>query len=516
MMMAVQFVLIGAVVATVGFAGWIGYELNIVSSMASLLVSILALADTIHIGTTYLKELKPGVSKKEAIYISLNKNLKAILLTSITTIAGLYSLNFVGSAAFADMANIAIYGVVIAFVFSITFFPALLLLFTRNIVYKGIPQQRIAEAITYYSMRYRKPLFLFFSVLVIGTAPFISLNHFNDDYRKFFDEKMEIRQAIEALINNMESSNQIEYAIESGAADGINNPAFLYKVEAFVEWYKQQPGITHVYSYIDLLKRLNQMMHNGDSAMYRIPESQELASQYLLLYEMSADIEQLITDDKSALHMIVTTDHVTEKELLDLEDQAQQWLLKYQPDIAGNGISIDILFARAGTQVLEAMKKGSVFTVIIITLVLMVGLRSFRYGLLSLIPNLVPPLVIYGLWGIFIRDMSQAATVTYSISLGLIIDDSVHILAKYIQERKSGELPEQAIKKALENTATALIATTLMIGMGLIIISFASFKPNSDLGLMMAPIIFLALFFDLFLLPGILLFFDNKNIKKQL
>ena len=76
-MMAVQFVLIGAVVATVGFAGWIGYELNIVSSMASLLVSILALADTIHIGTTYLKELKPGVSKKEAVYISLQKNLKA-------------------------------------------------------------------------------------------------------------------------------------------------------------------------------------------------------------------------------------------------------------------------------------------------------------------------------------------------------------------------------------------------------------------------------------------------------
>ena len=160
--------------------------------------------------------------------------------------------------------------------------------------------------------------------------------------------------------------------------------------------------------------------------------------------------------------------------------------------------------------VLEAMKKGSAFTIVVITLVLMLGLQSFKYGLLSLIPNLVPPLVIYGLWGIFIRDMSQAVTVTYSISLGIIIDDTVHILTKYIQERKDGNQPDLAIKSALENTAMALIATTFMIGIGLIIISFASFKPNSDLGLVMAPIVFLALFFDLFLLPGILLFIDDK------
>jgi predicted RND superfamily exporter protein len=138
------------------------------------------------------------------------------------------------------------------------------------------------------------------------------------------------------------------------------------------------------------------------------------------------------------------------------------------------------------------------------------GLRSLRYGLLSLIPNLVPAVVVYGLWGIFVKDMSQAATVTYSVSLGLIIDDTVHILAKYVQERKRGEMPEQAIKNALENTATALIATTLIIGFGLIIISFATFKPNADLGIVMAPIVFLALFFDLLLLPGILLFVDRK------
>ena len=284
-MAAIQVVPMCSVVAAVGFAGWLGYELNIVSTMACLLIAILALADTVHIGTTYLKERKPAVTNEEALNISLQKNLRAIFLTSLTTIAGLYSLNFVGSVAFAEMANIAIYGVVIAFVFSISLFPAILLLLTRKATYKGLPQQQLADAIADISVRYRKPLFIAFTILVIVTAPFIGLNRFNDDYRQFFGEDMDIRLAMEALIRHMEASNHIEYAIASGTEDGINNPAFLKKVEAFVDWYKEQPGITHVYSYVDFLKRLNQPIQDGNPAMYRIPETQELASQYLLLYE---------------------------------------------------------------------------------------------------------------------------------------------------------------------------------------------------------------------------------------
>ncbi len=515
-MLAVQVVVLCSVVAAMGLTGWIGYNLNIVSTMAGALISILALADTVHIGTTYLKERTPTVSKEEAIYISLQKNLRAIFLTSVTTVAGFYSLNFIGSAAFSDMGNIAIYGVLIAFIFSITLFPALLLFFTGESINKGIPQQQLAERIADISIRYRKPLFLFFTVVTLGSAPFLALNRFNDDYRQFFDEKMEIRQSIEALLRHMKSSNQIEYAIESGEENGINNPEFLKKVEAFVEWYKQKPGITHVYSYIDFIKQLNQTMHNNDPDMYRIPASQELASQYLLLYEMSADLDQLITDDKSTLRLLITTDHLDEKALLELEEEAQQWLQAYQPDIASKGNGIDIMFAQSGRQVLKAMKKGSVFTIAFITLVLVLGLKSFKYGFLSLAPNMIPPVVIYGLWGIFVRDMSQAVMVTYSISLGLIIDDTVHVLTKYVQERNKGERPEQAIRKALENTATALMATTLMIGSGLILISFASFKPNAELGMVMAPIVFMALFFDLFLLPGILLYIDEKSLLSKI
>ena len=170
-----------------------------------------------------------------------------------------------------------------------------------------------------------------------------------------------------------------------------------------------------------------------------------------------------------------------------------------------------MLFAQAGKQITGDLAKVSLITMVLVTIVMMLGLGSLKYGLIGIIPNLIPPLVIYGFWGAFIKDIDQGIAVTYSVALGIIVDDTVHIISKYMQQRKVGELPAQAIVVALENSAVALMNTTLFIGAGLCILGFGDYKPNATIGTIMAPIIFLALFFDLFLLPAILLFFDRRT-----
>jgi len=504
-----------AVLAGMGIAGWFGYDLNIVSAMAGLLIVILALADAVHLGTTFLDEWRSDVTKEEAMYLSIEKNFGAIVLTSMTTIGGFSSLNFVGSAAFADLGNIAIFGVLVALIFSFTLFPALLILLTRKQVTKDISSKRVAEWIADTSIAYRKPLSAFFFVLVIGLSPFLFLNQFNDDYREFFDEDMEIRKGIELLISGMQTSNHIEYTVDSGQQNGINNPELLAQVDSFLTWYKTQPGITHIYSYVDFMKQLNQSMHDGSAEWYKIPESQALASQYLLMYEMNGSTETLISFDKSILRIIVTADHLDNRAILALERRAQQWLIDNQMSIISKGVSLDILFANAGQQVVSAMKIGVVFTIFFITGAMIIGLRSLRYGLLSLIPNLVPALVVYGAWGLLSGEVDQGVAVTYSLSLGLIVDDTVHVMAKYVKARRSGQGREQSMKSALESTAIALINTTLVIGAGLYILSFSAFEPNANISAIMAPIIFLALVFDLFVLPGLIVYIDEKFDKSN-
>lgn len=513
-----QVVIVLSVLSGMGIAGWMQYDLNAVSAMAGLLIIILALADTIHIGATYLKELQKNKTPVDAIRNSIQKNMKAVFLTSTTTAAGFYSLNFMDSNAFSDLGNIAIYGISIAFILSLTLFPSCLLLLTPKKPRTGIQQEALSRWIALIAIKYRAPLAISFFLLTVATTPFLTLNQFNDDFLAKFPKDTEIIVAADAYMEHMPAVHNISYSLTSGVENGINQPDYLQNVDEFVKWYKQQPEVTHVYSYIDVIKRLNKNMHNGEESWYSIPESQPLAAQYLLLYEMSLGfgqtLDEVINQDKSALKVTVTTTRLDNRKLMDVEERAKLWLLTNHPELQPTGTSKDLMFAHQGEHVVGNAQKGSALTVLLITVALMIGLGSLKYGAISIIPNLIPAGIIYGLWGIFIQDMDTAVAITYSVSLGLVVDDTVHILSKYIQERRRGIEPRLAIEYTLENTATALIVTTIMIGGGLLIMSLATFQPNAVIGLIMAPIITVALLFDLFVLPGILLFIDERLPKK--
>lgn len=513
LMISSQIIIIFSVLSGMGLAGWMQYDLNAVSAMAALLIIILALADTIHIGATYLKELQQNKTPIDAILISLQKNVKAVFLTSTTTAAGFYSLNFMDSNAFSDLGNIAIYGVAMAFILSLTLFPACLLWLTPKNPSTGIKQEALSQWIANIAITHRKPLAIGFFLLTIATTPFLTQNTFNDDFLAKLPKDTELVIAADTYMQHMPAIHTIGYSLASGSTNGINSPEYLRKVDEFITWYKQQPEVTNVYSYVDFIKRLNQNMHDGERKWFEIPENQQLASQYLLLFEMSLgygqSLNELINQDKSALRVTVTTKRLDNISLMALEARATQWLTSHYPEFNAIGTSKDIMFAHQGEHVVNNAQKGAVITVLLITVALMLGLSSLKYGTLSMIPNLVPAGIIYGLWGIFIQDMDEAVAITYSVSLGLVVDDTVHVLSKYIQERRRGTPPRLAIGYTLENTATALIVTTIMIGGGLMIMSLADFQPNAVIGVIMAPIITVALLFDLFVLPGILLFIDE-------
>lgn len=515
LVIASQIIIFASILSGLGIAGWLGYELNSVSFMAALLILILALADSVHIGSTFLKERQKGLDKYDAVLSSLEKNILAVFLTSLTTAMGFASLNLIDSHAFADLGNVSIFGVAMAFVYSITLFPFLLVLFSKDSVNKGVEHTAVSKWIADTAIEQRKWISLFFFALVLITGPFILQNTFNNDYLEFYDENTELRQAVKMLDRNMPNIRTIDYGFETHQENGINNPEFLAKVDQFSSWYEKQDGVANVYSYLDVIKKLNRDMHAGDPDWYKIPEDSALASQYLLLYEMSLSmgqsLEELMDMDRSALKVTIALEHVDDVQVLALEKKANAWLQQNMPDGEVSVASPDLMFAHLSSTIVSSMMNGSFFTVIFVTLTLMLGLKSFRYGLISLIPNLIPAFVVYGVWGLLVKEMNQAVAVTYSVSLGLIVDDTVHILSKYISQRRLGVNAEAAIRYTLENTAVALIVTTLMVGTGLFIMTFATFAPNAQIGMIMAPIIVIALLFDLFFLPSLLLFLDRER-----
>ena len=267
----------------------------------------------------------------------------------------------------------------------------------------------------------------------------------------------------------------------------------------------------------DILKRLNKNMHAGDDAFYKIPESRELSAQYLLLYEMSLpfglDLNDQINVDKSATRMVVTIKDIRNRELREMDEKAQEWLKNNAPQSMrqlGSGISI--MWAHISKRNIEGMLIGSFLALVLISALLIVALRSVKLGLLTLIPNLVPAFMAFGIWGYFVGQIGLAVSILVALTLGIVVDDTVHFMSKYLRARREmGKDPESAVRYSFHTVGSALFITTIVLVAGFSILLLSGFKVNSNMGLITAITITIALVIDFFFLPPLLMKVEEKK-----
>jgi uncharacterized protein len=347
------------------------------------------------------------------------------------------------------------------------------------------------------------------------TVPFIQLNRFHDDPITYFKEETPFRQAIDFTTEHLTERQQLIFSVHAGSEQGTHALAFVQTLERFQGWLRQQPEVSRVMGYPDLLKTLNRTLHGDQNSQYRLPQDSELIAQYLLLYEMSVPEGQGLTDflshDRQSARVTVVTRPLQSDGLIALEQRSRQWLEQQLPGHRITHSSIDLLFAHLSQDVVSSMISGSILSVILIALCLQAGVRSVRYGLISLIPNALPAAVVYGVWGLLSGKVNMAVAVTFSMSLGIIVDDTVHVLSKYLHAVRKGMTPEQALRNTLHDAGVALVITSAIIASGLLVLTLSEYGVHAIMGLITAPIILLALALDLLLLPAILLKMSHRT-----
>ncbi|MBC8208626.1 MAG: MMPL family transporter [Desulfobulbaceae bacterium] len=504
-----------------GLAGWLGIALTPASANAPTIILTLAVADSIHVLITIFYQMRAGRSKHEAIAESLRINLQPVFLTSITTTIGFLSMNFSDAPPFRDLGNVVAMGVIAAFFYSIFFLPALMaVLPIREKKQAEQREFRMIGQFADYVIRRRAGLFWVMLLVFIPLASGISQIELNDNFVKYFDESYDFRRATDFAEDNLTGFDVIEYSLESGEPGGINNPNYLLKVDEFANWYKAQPNVVHVISITEVMKRLNKNMHGDDPAFYRIPESRELAAQNMLLYEMSLpfglDLNNQINVDKSATRMIVTLKKVTAADLRELDENARDWLSLNAPEsMFSYGSGLSIMFAHISKRNIESMLGASIFALILISAILIVALRSFKLGFVSLLPNLSPAILAFGIWGLAVGEVGLAVSVMIAMTLGIVVDDTVHFISKYQRARREEQMSSpDAVRYAFETVGSALFITTLILAAGFTILSFSGFKVNSDMGQMTVITIVMALLMDFFFLPIVLMKVD-KSVDKR-
>ena len=510
-------IIIFSIIGAMGLAGWFGIALTPPSFAAIMIIPTMAIADSVHVLMNYVLSMRRGESKHDAMVDSIRVNMQPVFLTSVTTAIGFLSMNFSDAPPFHDLGNIVAMGVMIAFMLSVTFLPAVMMILPDRQKVQETISSRLMGRFAEFVIARRTRLLLIMGLGSLLLIAFVPQNELNDDFVKYFSEKIEFRRDADFASENLSGLYLISYSVNSGLEGGVSEPEFLRNIEAFANWYRSQPEVIHVNVLTDTFRRLNRSMHGDDPSWYQLPEQRELAAQYLLLYEMSLpyglDLNNQINIDKSATRMTVMLRNMTTRSVLALEQRAQQWLRNNAPVAMHNqGASPTLMFSHIGARNIRSMLLGTTIALILISLILIFALRSLKIGLLSLIPNLIPAALAFGAWGIVVGQIGLALSVVTGMTLGIVVDDTVHFLSKYLRARREKGLNSQdAVRYAFNTVGLALVVTSIVLIAGFFVLTFSAFQLNSNMAFMTAVTIFFAIVADFLLLPPLLMALDGKE-----
>jgi predicted RND superfamily exporter protein len=349
----------------------------------------------------------------------------------------------------------------------------------------------------------------------------IPRNELNDRWVDYFAPGIKFRTDSEFVMENLTGIYLVEYSLDSGEPSGIGKPDYLTAVESFRRWYEGQPGVIQVNAYSEIAMRLNKHMHGDDASYYRLPETRELAAQYHLLYTMSLpmglDLNNRVNLDVSATRFTVTIANLTTVELRGLVARADEWLrTSAPPSMHAIPTSPSVMFAHVSERNLKQMVYGTGLALALITLAMIVALKSVPYGLLSIVPNLVPAAAGLGIWALWRGEIGLSLSTVTTMTLGIVVDDTVHFLNKYLRARREKQLGvEDAVRHAFATVGSAMFVTSLILVAGFLVLALSAYRLNAWMGQLASLTIIAALAADLFLLPPILLQFEELKIRNK-
>ncbi|MFD2179979.1 efflux RND transporter permease subunit [Veronia pacifica] len=505
-----------SIASTMGLLGWLGHYLSTATVNVPTVVMTLAVADCVHVIVSYIGARQEGEGHKQAIISSVSLNLMALLITSVTTAVGFLMLNASESPVLREFGSLTSVGIIIAFILSVTLLPALMFLLPeRDEKFSQYNYSQSMTGLADWVIKYKVWILPFGIMSILVSTWLMFQNKIEDKQFEYFSHEYDFRQAVDLAEEKLSGSTLVNISVNSGKENGITDPEFLETVARFTAWLNEQPEVGHVSSITDTFKRLNKNMHNDDDSYYRLPEQKDLASQYLLLYEMSLpygrDLNNEINIDKSAVKLSVTVKNVSNVELIAFENRVYQWLEDNSPSSSVLASSISLMFAHVGEVNLSSMVKTLPVTLVVISGLLIFALRSLRLGVMSLVPNIAPAILGFGLWALVSGEINLGLSVVVSMTLGIVVDDAVHFLTKYRYARIQGRDVEDGVRYAFNTVGRALWITTVVLVVGFGILATSDFRVNSDMGLLSAIVIFIALVVDFTILPAALLIFDRKS-----
>ena len=556
---------------TWGLTSWFGVALSTMISLTCLLIFAVGIADCVHVMSAYFAYRREGQSHDDALYHAYDKTGLAIFITTITTMAGVLALSYSDLLPIRVFGVMSALGVFMALFFTMVLLPILLSIWhpgseqkKSNVfgalsarwttlsplaklglwavyaavifsifgpligAYIAVVSILTSVVITWQQvMLERIPLIVAkrpgtvlgaFGVLLLLCLYGTSQVQIDSNISELTREGSDMRIAYAVVDENMAGAQSMEIMIDTGVTDGLLDPAVLQAVDSLQErietLYPDQVSRTH--SLANIVKDTNQIMNNDDPAFYRVPDSEALVSQLLYLFNSANpdDRRALVSDDYSRSHITINAYNAGSyqyqrffDELAVEIDQTFVGLESQYPDMRVLVTGSIPLMMRATDEIAQSQYSSFILALVVICVIMMLTLGSVQGGLLSIIPNIIPALLSFGLMGLLGIPLDTDTLMIAPVIIGIAVDDTIHFMTHYRLELVRTRSMAIALKSTIDNVGKAVMYTTMVLGLGFAILSFSDYLGMAKIGFFGSLAIFVALLSDLFLIPAMLQIF---------
>lgn len=498
---------------TMGIAGWTGHTINSASSIAPLVVFTLVITSSMHIVIHYLRLIseRPGDSL-QAARAALEGNLVPMLVSAITTIAGLMSLSFLDSPPLRQLGYLSALGVLFGLGFTLLVLP--LFLGKLNKTYNSL----ILATLQRHLNSYAKSVEAGRSLVSIGIAAvLISIVgiwniQINDDFVKYFSKQTDFRLNTDRATELLAGPNHIEVLLTAREDGSVFDPSYITHLSALTNYLRDKPIVSSASSFSDVLQDLSIAFNRPLDVSVT---SEELA-QWYLVYELSLQRGQTNTDfvraDQHESRISVLLRESTSLDIQELEAAIYQWHRERTSDFKLLVTGENIPVAHLSLLNIRSMVTGILISILVTSLVVGLLVRNIRLGAVTLISTFLPIVCGFGIWGLLHGTIGLASTAIIALTIGIAVDDAVHMVYRYLDGRNRLDLePAQAAAYSLHRVGTAITTTSVVMVGGLSALLFSNFEINSSFGACTCLIIAFALFFDLLVLPRFLVWADSSS-----
>ncbi|MCF8059887.1 MAG: MMPL family transporter [Bacteriovoracaceae bacterium] len=513
-----------SLVTTFGTAFYMGHTYNNILSILPAILIAISIADSVHILVTYFNFRGGGMGQKDAAYYALHKNLIPTFLTSVSTMIGFFSLTMTELVPVRQLGILAGIGCFYAWLTTIFFMCPMLFWIPFNVPkhfqsLTGKSEDGVhpkAVLLVEFLDRHKGKMLIFmalFTVVSLGLATKININ--SNPY-EYFNARQDIRKANDFVKEVFGGNTGPEFIIDSGKEEGIKDPAFLRKVEAFKNKVDALTYVNKTVDIIDIIKDMNKNLYGGKESEYRLPDTQEQVAEELFLYSMGLpqgmDLNNRMTLKKDKMRMSVLWSIYDTRGWLKHIDELEKMGREMGLNIEATGKFY--LFQRMMDYVVLTFVKSITMAMLLVALLMILIFKSFKIGLISLVPNVLPLVLGGAIMVIGKVDLNIGSALVFSVCLGIAVDDTIHFLSNYYRLKKEG-MPEKDIMGTIFTyTGSALVVTTVILASGFGIYYFGDFVPNENFGMLCALVLTGALLIDMFFLPALLMWLAERRVKR--